>query len=83
MSVAEAEKWSLRLGQAESSRLAWAIAISLALHLLVFGTYETGKKLGWWQNFRWPAWVQSVRLLTEILKPKQSAQQQPLQVPSA
>jgi len=30
--------------QAEFSRLAWAFAISLALHLLIYGGYHTGQK---------------------------------------
>ncbi len=61
--------------QAESSRLAWAFVLSILLHLLISGTYEAGKKYGWWQNIHWPAWTRSSRMLTELLK--KSTPQQP------
>jgi hypothetical protein len=70
MSIAGMPRWSLRREQAEVSRLAWAFAISLALHLLVFGTYQTGKKYNLWQNLHWPAWLQPPKLLTELIKKK-------------
>ena len=75
--------WSLRVERAESSRLAWAFTISLALHLLTFGGYQTGKKFGWWQNWHWPAWLQSAKMLTEMLKKKENASppRQPPEVP--
>ena len=63
-------RWSLRLEQAEVSRLAWAFAISLAFHLLIFGTYHTGKKYHLWQHLHWPAWLQPPKFLSELLKPK-------------
>jgi hypothetical protein len=62
------EPASRRFEQAESSRLAWAFVLSIILHLLISGTYEAGKKFGWWQNIHWPAWTHSSRMLTEILK---------------
>ena len=68
MSIAGMPRWSLRLERAEVSRLAWAFAISLAFHLLVFGTYQTGKKYHLWQNLHWPAWLQSPRMLTGSLQ---------------
>jgi len=60
--------WSLRLERAESSRLAWAFALSVAFHLIVAGTYQTGKQLGWWERLRMPAWLQSAKMLNEFLK---------------
>ena len=79
MPIAGMPEWSLRLERAESSRLAWAFAISLVLHLLVFGTYQTGKKFNLWQQVHWPAWMQSHRMLTEILKKQELAQLKPQQ----
>src|SRR6266568_8723816 len=70
MSVAGVSPDSWRQEQVESSRLAWAFAISMALHLLIFGGYETGKKLNWWENMRWPAWLTPVKHLVEALRPK-------------
>jgi hypothetical protein len=68
VSVASIPKWSLRLDRAESSRLAWAFIISVSFHLLVFGTYEIGKKYDIWQNLHWPAWLRPIQLLAEKLK---------------
>jgi hypothetical protein len=63
-------KWSLRLRPADSSRLAVAFSISLILHAVVGGTYYAGKKLNWWQNLHWPAWLQSAKMLTQMLQVK-------------
>ena len=71
MSVAEMPQAELRWARDESSRLAWAFGISLALHLLVFGSWEAGNKLGLWKAWRWPAWMQSAPMLTELLKKKE------------
>jgi outer membrane biosynthesis protein TonB len=32
----------------------WALALSLAAHFIVWGGYELGKKLDWWQRLHWP-----------------------------
>src|ERR1043166_8174896 len=83
MSAAGMPNWSLRVERAESSRLAWAFTISVALHLLTFVSYETGKRLGWWKNWHWPPWLQSAKMLTEMLKKKENTQppQQRQEVP--
>ncbi len=65
--------------RAESSRLLWAFVISLAVHVLVFGAYETGRKLEVWQRLHLPKWMQSHRMLTEVLKKKELAQLKPLE----
>ena len=41
---------SLRLNRFESKRLVWALALSIAAHLLVWGGYEIGKASGLWQR---------------------------------
>src|SRR5207237_2456984 len=71
MAVAGMPYWLSRVSRAESSRLAWAFAISLTLHLVAGGGYYAGKKFGWWQGLHWPAWLQSVKMLTEVLKKKE------------
>ena len=72
----------MRQERAELSRLAWAFAISMALHLLIFGGYETGKKFHWWENAHWPAWLSPVKKLADALKKKDSAQAlQPREIP--
>jgi outer membrane biosynthesis protein TonB len=73
MSIAGMRSWSLRPERAEVSRLAWAFALSLAFHLLVFGGYETGKKYNLWQNFHWPNWLHMPRIFKEL----QSRTEQP------
>jgi hypothetical protein len=58
--AAGTQKWSMRFSPAESPRLAWAFAISLFLHLVVFGVYETGDYFGVWRAAQWPAWVRAL-----------------------
>jgi hypothetical protein len=48
---------SLRFSGLESRRLALALALSLAAHLLAWEGYELGKQLGVWQRLHLPAWV--------------------------
>jgi len=48
--------------------MAWALGLSIVIHLLLLGTYQTGKKLDWWQKWRAPAWVQSAKMLTHLLQ---------------
>jgi outer membrane biosynthesis protein TonB len=81
MSVAGMTRWSLRLEQAESSRLAWAFTISLALHLLVAGTYYGGRKYHLWENLHWPSWLRQVQALAEALKKKVNPQVRPNEAP--
>ncbi len=58
MTVAGTQLNSLRLSGLESRRLALALALSLAAHLLTWGGYEAGKEFGWWQVWHWPTWLQ-------------------------
>jgi hypothetical protein len=55
--MAETGVHSLRLNRLESRRLALALGLSLMAHLLAWGGYELGEKLGLWQAWHWPAWV--------------------------
>ena len=79
MAIAGMPNWSLRLERAETSRLVWAFAISLAFHLLVFSGYQAGQKFQVWQKFRQPAWMQSARMLTDLLKKKETVPLSPQQ----
>ena len=66
----------MRLERAEASRLAWAFALSLILHVLVFGSYEAGKKFGLWQRLQLPAWMKTSKMLTQRLNKKDAARPQ-------
>jgi hypothetical protein len=57
MARANNESRSLRLGRRESARLAAALLLSLLAHLGVWGVYEAGKKLSWWEKLHPPAWL--------------------------
>jgi hypothetical protein len=58
---------TLRPGRLELTRLAWALGISLALHLVGYGGYEVAKKL----NLQMPAWVQRLKeLVAPPIQPK-------------
>jgi outer membrane biosynthesis protein TonB len=81
MSVTGTPKWSFRLAQADSSRLVWAFVISFALHLTIFGTYELGRKFDWWNPANWPAWLQPVHKLAELLKKQPVQPPQPQDTP--
>ena len=48
--MAGAKQDSLRYSRFETERLTLALLISLLLHLAVWGGYEGGKKLGWWEK---------------------------------
>jgi hypothetical protein len=49
---------SLRFSRGESARVIVALLASLLLHLGIYGCYHTGNKLGWWQGWHLPAWLQ-------------------------
>jgi hypothetical protein len=49
---------SLRLNRRETGRLALALALSLAAHLFIWGSYEAGKRLDVWRRIPRLAWLQ-------------------------
>lgn len=69
----------MRLDRRESSRLAWALAISLMIHLFCFGTYELGKQTGLWKIL--PAWLQKVKILAALVQPRPSPPPQVQEAP--
>ena len=71
MSIARTPRWSWRPEQAEVSRLAWAFAISLAVHLLIFGGYHTGQRFHVWQRLHLPSWLHAPKILTDLLQKAQ------------
>ena len=72
---AELPEPSLRGDRAGSSRLAWAVGISLALHLLCFGGYRAGKALHVWEKWAWPSWMRPPQMLTELFRKQPTPQQ--------
>jgi outer membrane biosynthesis protein TonB len=60
MAMPETDTVTLRVGRLDFTRLAWALALSLALHLVFWGTYAVGKHFHWWEKVHWPAWVQKL-----------------------
>jgi hypothetical protein len=63
---------SLRLDRVAGTRLAWALGISLAIHLFCFGTYELGKKFNLWQAIRLPEWMRRMTPSALMAKPKKN-----------
>ena len=51
---------TLRLARLDLTSLGSALALSLALHLLFWGTYAIGDHYHWWDKVRWPAWVKKL-----------------------
>jgi hypothetical protein len=68
MNAVRVPETSLRLARPEISRLAWALAISLALHLISYGGYELGKKNNVGQQLHWPAWLQQTKMFASPSK---------------
>jgi hypothetical protein len=82
MAIAGTPEISLRPERAETSRLSWAFAVSLALHLVSVGTYYAGNEFGWWKNLHWPEWLKSPRMLTELFqKPQPEPEERQIEVP--
>lgn len=71
--MARAELSSLRLSRSEMERLVVALALSLFLHLAMWGGYEMGKKFGWWQELHALAWLNKV--MNKAAPPQQAQQQ--------
>jgi outer membrane biosynthesis protein TonB len=69
--------WGDERGQL--SRLSRAFVVSIALHLLIFGTYKAGHKFGWWDSSHLPPWLRSAKMLTELLKKKETEPPKPPQ----
>ncbi len=65
----------MRLERAEVSRLAWAFALSIAFHLLLFGGYYGGKKLAAWEKI--PRWLRPVKELVQALQKRPVPAAQP------
>jgi hypothetical protein len=62
---------SLQFSRRESGRLALALALSLALHLLVWGSYEAGKKLDVWRRMPRLTWLQPApKMVPPVQKPE-------------
>lgn len=72
---------ALRQSQRDLTRIGWAFAISVSLHLLIAGTYYAGKKFGVWEKLHAPAWLKTTRMLTELLKKQQNAARQSPEIP--
>ena len=59
-------------------RLGLALALSLGLHLFVWGGYEAGKQFGWWQRWQWPAWLHHLAILKVVPQPVRQNKEEPL-----
>src|ERR1043165_4607186 len=71
--TARAQETSLHLDRLEIKRLAGALALSVALHLLGWGTYSLGKRFHVWERLHWPAWVQAVTQKLALVVKKEEA----------
>lgn len=62
MVVDGTDKATLRIGRLELTKLGWALAVSLAVHLVFWGGYAVAKHFDLARKFHLPQWAQ--RLLT-------------------
>ena len=72
---------SLHPDRLEMSRLAWALALSVALHALLWGGYVGGQKLGVWEKLRMPDWLKAVMPVAKKPKTEQLAPMANLEPP--
>lgn len=81
MAVRGAHETSLRLDRLESTRLSWAFAISVALHLFIWGGYSADKKFHLWDKIHLPEWVkamtQSVAKVVKLEPPQPRIDREP------
>jgi hypothetical protein len=70
------QEGSLRPGNLEISRLAWAILISLAIHGGGYGGYELGQKLNLWQPVRLPSWLDKITTALKEQQEREKREQQ-------
>jgi hypothetical protein len=81
MNVSDADNHlsSLRPDSRENERLVAILLASLMLHLLFWGGYEIGEKLGWWDHLHWPAWLHHTPKLVIAPPPPQVQPEAPLE----
>ena len=72
MARAYTDSGSLRFSRRESERVLVALLVSLLVHLVIWGGYEAGRKLGVWQKIHPPAWLEP--LAKKPPPPKELAQ---------
>lgn len=60
MVVDHTDKVTLRIGRFEFTRLGWAFVVSLAAHLLFWGTYATAKHFDLARKLNLPQWAQKL-----------------------
>lgn len=79
MSASRLNEFTLRPSE---QLLVWAFGISVAAHLLFYGTFQLGERWGWWKRDLMPSWLKSTRQkLVEIQKAAQKQAQLKQQQP--
>jgi hypothetical protein len=68
--MAEHPDLTVRIKRSDWKRIGWAFAISIILHAVIYGSYEAGQRLGWWQNLQLPAWLNPAKQLAALTKSK-------------
>jgi outer membrane biosynthesis protein TonB len=76
MVVDHTDKVTMRIGRFEFTRLGWAFAVSLAAHLLFWGTYATAKHFDLARKMNLPQWLQKL-VSPPPPPPPQTVQQEP------
>ncbi len=70
---------SLRVSRFEMERLGWALTLSVLLHVMSWGGYEMGKKLGWWHSIHWPTWLRHFQSMAVFPQPPPAPREEPLE----
>ena len=81
MADAVAATLQLRLSRREKERLLWALLLSLAAHLLLFGGYKLAQRFHLQADAFLPRWLKFSRKLEQVIAAKQEAMAQPQEPP--
>ena len=69
MAATSASEKHLRFDRTDLDLLGRALVISLAIHLLAFGVYETNRRFHWLQKIPVPAWFKKAQQILVVVPP--------------
>jgi outer membrane biosynthesis protein TonB len=78
MVVYGTDKATLRVGRLELTKLGWALAVSLALHLLFWGAYAVAKHFDLAAKLHFPKWAQRIMTPPPVQAKPPQPQREPM-----
>src|SRR4051812_16633730 len=78
--MAEHPDLTVRIRRSDWKRIGWAFVMSIILHAVIYSGYEAGRRFGWGQNLRLPAWLNPAKQLAALNPHKRDGSQKDQQV---